>query len=277
MIEFNGDLRLYNASSYLSFTELGLIPMQVLEVAPPKPKVVSASPNNIDGTIDSTAQDMGIVHYANRTGSWSFKRNPYAPATFTQIKTAIMRYCGFWLDDIRLTNDIDEEGNLFSYNGRITVNEWKTSKTGEVITINYEIYPYKTSPLYSGDEIYEVHISSSGWSPSVDYIQFPTSDKPVSPKMHYWIYGSGKGNLSMHYKTYVVDRMNGRWTTRTRSEYVAIESDSNVKEGDIILPDFVVMNATKERPAKVDRLEIAMLTSDFTRMAVDWNCIGGVI
>ena len=90
-----------------------------------------------NGIIDLTESLTGYPVYENRTGSQEYiVLNSYKP--WDVIYSEIMNY----LHGQRM-KAVLEDDKAFYYEGRFSVNQWKSDKNWSLITIDYDVYPYK--------------------------------------------------------------------------------------------------------------------------------------
>lgn len=90
-----------------------------------------------NGIIDLTESLTGYPVYENRTGSQEYiVLNGYKP--WDVIYSEIMNY----LHGQRM-KAVLEDDKAFYYEGRFSVNRWKSDKNWSLITIDYDVYPYK--------------------------------------------------------------------------------------------------------------------------------------
>lgn len=108
-----------------------------------------------DGSIDITEALMRRPTYKNREGDFEFiVVNDYG--VWTERYTEIMEYLHGKSMKMFLEDDPD-----YYYQGRLSVNEWKSDQNWSLITIHYNVEPYKY-PKFTG---------TSGWSYSPMTVQ----------------------------------------------------------------------------------------------------------
>lgn len=99
-----------------------------------------------DGSLDLTTALAGRPVYKNRTGSWEF----YVENGFkdwTVLYSEIMTY----LHGKKLKAILEDDPDYY-YEGRFAVNAWKSDQNWSIITIDYEVGPYKRSLLAAGND-----------------------------------------------------------------------------------------------------------------------------
>lgn len=113
---------------------------------PPAQKVKTLDIPGGDGVLDLSTALTGYPVYQNRTGSIEFiVMNDFKP--WHMAYSDIMDYLHG--QTMRATLEDDPE---YFYEGRFTVNSWKSQKDWSRITIDYNVGPYKWSHLSSTDE-----------------------------------------------------------------------------------------------------------------------------
>lgn len=113
---------------------------------PPAQKVTTLEIPGGDGVIDLSQSLTGYPVYQNRTGSIEFiVMNDFKP--WHMAYSDIMDY----LHGQKMRAILEDDPEYF-YEGRFTVNTWKSEKDWSRITIDYDVGPYKWSLLSSTDD-----------------------------------------------------------------------------------------------------------------------------
>lgn len=121
-----------------------LIPRTRPVVNPPEVKVYQADIPGGDGAIDLTSVLTGRPTYRNRTGSFEFiVENGHKE--WHALYSEIMAY----LQGQKL-HMILEDDPLYYYEGRFSVNAWRSDPHYSIITIDYDVNPYKRY-IFSGE------------------------------------------------------------------------------------------------------------------------------
>lgn len=114
-------------------------------VNPPSVKTHYVDIPGGDGSMDLTEAISGKAAYGNRSGSWEFivvNSGQLVPNTsygeWHARYTAIMKYLHG--QEFRAVLEDDE---LYYYLGRFTVESWNSEKGNSVLTIKYDVEPYK--------------------------------------------------------------------------------------------------------------------------------------
>lgn len=114
-----------------------LIPSSRPVFNPPEVKAQYIDLPGGNGQIDLTESLTGYPVYKNRTGSIEF----YVENGHESWDVLYFKIANF-LHGKALTAYLEDDPG-FVYEGRFDVNEWKSDKWWSVITINYDVYPYK--------------------------------------------------------------------------------------------------------------------------------------
>lgn len=113
---------------------------------PPPPKVKTLEIPGGDGVIDLSQSLTGYPVYQNRTGSIEFVvLNGFKE--WQEAYSDIMDH----LHGQRMRAILEDDPDYF-YEGRFSVNAWKSDKDNSKITIDYDVGPYKWTLLTSIDD-----------------------------------------------------------------------------------------------------------------------------
>lgn len=113
---------------------------------PPPTKTKQVDIPGANGSIDLTESLTGYPVYENRTGSTEFYvANGYQD--WNVLYSEIMGY----LHGKEMKAYLEDDP-YFYYVGRFEVNQWKSDKYWSIITIDYDVYPYKKEPYESGED-----------------------------------------------------------------------------------------------------------------------------
>lgn len=123
-----------------------LIPTSRPLFNPPTVKTTTISVPGGDGVLDLTESLAGRPTYNNRIGSWEFIVDN-GHQEWYELYSEIMTY----LHGKRLTAVLEDEP-LYFYEGRFSVNTWKSDKNWSKITIDYDVGPYKKSIENDGSD-----------------------------------------------------------------------------------------------------------------------------
>ena len=114
-----------------------LIPSSRPLFNPPPVKTAYVEIPGGDGILDLTTAMTGKPMYSNRTGSWEF----YVENGFkdwTVLYSEIMMY----LHGKEMRAVLDDD-TAYYYEGRFTVNQWRSDPAQSLIVIDYNVKPYK--------------------------------------------------------------------------------------------------------------------------------------
>lgn len=122
-----------------------ILPTERPVFLPPKLKTTYIDIPGGNGTLDLSESLTGYPVYENRTGSFSFiVMNDYKP--WNERYTEIMEY----LHGKAMNAILADDPNWF-YNGRFSVDNWESRNTWSLITIGYNVNPYKWSVSTSAE------------------------------------------------------------------------------------------------------------------------------
>ena len=120
-----------------------LIPSSRPLVNPPNVRASMVDIPGSDGSLDLSEVLIGRPTYADRTGTWDF----YVDNGYGKWADRYSEIMGY-LHGQKMTAVLEDDP-LFFYDGRFTVNQWRSDPYYSRISINYEVGPYK---LYSATE-----------------------------------------------------------------------------------------------------------------------------
>ena len=134
-----------NISGKNTYTEWGLVPTSRPHVEPPAVKTSYVDLPSSHGRLDYTELLLGEVPYGQRTGSWEFTLRP--GATWASVYSSILAY----LHGKEHTVVLEDDPN-FQYTGRLEVSSWKSDQNRSIITIDYDLAPFKYGIHSTADE-----------------------------------------------------------------------------------------------------------------------------
>lgn len=118
-----------------------LIPSSRPLFNPPKQKTNTLEIAGADGALDLSEALTGYPIYNNREGSMEFLvMNDYAGYKWSDVYSEVMDYLHG-----KQMKAILEDDPQYYYEGRFTVNSWKSNSDYSNITIDYSVNPYKWS------------------------------------------------------------------------------------------------------------------------------------
>lgn len=132
-----------------TWTDLHLIPTERPVIAPPKVRENYVDIPGAHGSVDLTDILIGRPLYENRTGSFTF----YVDHTNEEYDRWDYAYDKL----LNLLNGfkkkiILKDSPSYYYEGRLSVNEWKTDKLASQITLDYNVFPFKYMLWRTTDE-----------------------------------------------------------------------------------------------------------------------------
>lgn len=122
-----------------------LVPTSRPVFLPPEVKTTEIDIPGSDGSLDLTESLTGDVKYKNRIGSIEFQvenRNNWA-----DVYSEIMNY----LHGQQMKAILDDDPNFY-YLGRFSINNWKSDKFHSLITIDYNVGPYKRETVSTAED-----------------------------------------------------------------------------------------------------------------------------
>lgn len=160
-----------------------LIPSSRPVFNPPSPKTKYVDIPGADWHLDLSTALTGDIAYEGRTGSFEFivdngQLSDYNASTWYMLYSEILNYLHGKLIKARLEDDPS-----FYYQGRFSVNQWKSEPHNSKVVIDYTVSPYK----------YEAFSSLEDWE--WDSFNFETDiireykDLKVNGSLEFIIYG----------------------------------------------------------------------------------------
>lgn len=114
-----------------------MVPTSRPVINPPEVVTSYVEVPGADGALDYTEALAGRPVYKNRTGSWEFMvLNGYQE--WYMLFNQLLEYLHGHTFSIIL-----EDEPMYKYEGRLTLNEWKSEEKNSVVTIDYVLNPYK--------------------------------------------------------------------------------------------------------------------------------------
>ena len=121
-----------------TYDEWKMVPTTRPVVNPPEVKTSYVDLPSSHGQLDYTHYLLGEVPFGQRTGSWEFVLKP--GVSWAIVYSSILNY----LHGVRHTV-ILEDNPAFQYVGRLSVNEWRSDPERSLLTIDYNLDPFKYS------------------------------------------------------------------------------------------------------------------------------------
>lgn len=164
-----------------SYRDFGLL-LTAKEIGSAKPKLEQVEVDGMDGKLDLT-DSLGDVKYENRPLSFTFTIIGNQPDFFEKYSEVQNYLHGEYM---RVVIDDDP---CFYYEGRCTVNSFKTSKRTATIVIDVDAAPYKQDIYGAGDDwVWDVFSFVSGIIYPSEYnisgslsVEIPVRKKAISP------------------------------------------------------------------------------------------------
>ncbi len=128
-----------------TYDEWGLIPTSRPLVNPPEVKTTYVDIPSSHGILDYTELLLWEPPFRRREGSWEFAVKP--GDSWASVYSSLLNYVHGKEHYVILEDDPD-----YKYQGRLTLNSWKSDPEYSVITIDYSLDPFKYSVRSSEDE-----------------------------------------------------------------------------------------------------------------------------
>lgn len=207
-----------------------ILPTERPVFAPPKPKTTYIDIPGGNGTLDLSESLTGYPVYENRTGSFKFRvMNDYVP--WYERYSEIMNY----LHGRVMNAVLADEPNYF-YNGRFTVDNWESGNTWSIITIGYNVNPYKWV-LSSSTEpwIWDSFNFSTGIITDTTFTDIYINSPSV------WIDKSFKSDFfgTVPISPTIIVSNSSNLNVRYVNEYLGIDSTIVLSDGNNKIPDFI--------------------------------------
>lgn len=120
-----------------TYSYFNMIPKSKITFNPPAPKTNYVDVPGSDGELDYSEVLTGSVTYSNRKGTLEFLVLGGSTA-YTTVYSQLLDF--FHGKELRCVLDDDP---LFFYQGRFSVNQWKSMEGISTIAIDYNLNPYK--------------------------------------------------------------------------------------------------------------------------------------
>lgn len=143
-ITFSKTLTLYNSGANSgklqgknTWTDWHLIPASRPAVSPPGISTKFVEIPGLSGALDFSEYLCGRTVYGNRSGSWDF----YVDNDHEDWEAIRMKVINF-LHGQKLYMSFEDDSSFF-WEGRFSMDEWKSEQTNSRFSINYGIKPFK--------------------------------------------------------------------------------------------------------------------------------------
>lgn len=119
-----------------TYDDFGLIPTTRLVINPPEPNLSYLEIPGGNGVIDLSETLTGMISYSNRTGNLEFLIS--GAKNWSELFSELMGYLHG-----RFMRVVLEDDSLYYYEGRLTLDTWKSNKNNSTITLSYNLAPFK--------------------------------------------------------------------------------------------------------------------------------------
>ena len=124
-----------------------LIPSSRPAFSMPQPSISSVEIPGRNGSIDTTEMNGKAITYSDRTGSFDFYvENGYWPSWSEAYSTIALYLHG------KKHKAVLEDDPMYYYEGRFSVNEWRSNASHSSISISYQVGPYKKNIYAAGSD-----------------------------------------------------------------------------------------------------------------------------
>ena len=131
-----------------TYDEWQMIPTSRPLVNPPEVKTTYLDNPGGNGSLDYTDSLTGTVLYGQRTGSWEFWLKP--EAEWANVYSSLLNY----LHGIKHTVILEDDPG-FIYAGRLKVNAWKSDQHNSLLTLDYNLDPFKMTANEGEDWLWD--------------------------------------------------------------------------------------------------------------------------
>ena len=213
-----------------SWDDWHLVPTSRPVFNPPKPKYKTLDIPGGDGLLDVSELLTGYPVYENRTGSIEFMVHNGYSEWYTAYSN-IMDY----LHGQKLRAILEDDPDYF-YEGRYSINEWKSDKKYSLIVIDYSVNPYKQSVYSSTEEwLWDPFNFRTGIALTRRFKNIPVTNEYVSHQFPDDIVGRAPVCPSFDVRT---DTGGGIYI-RFVNEHLGIDIEKHAPDGIRRYPEFV--------------------------------------
>lgn len=231
-----------------------ILPTERPVFAPPEPKTHYIDIPGGNGSLDLTESLTGYPVYNNRTGSFTFRvMNDYG--NWSERYSEIMEH----LHGRNMKAVLADDDQWF-YQGRFTVDGWKSGSTWSEITIGYNVNPFKWSVLSSTEPwLWDPFNFETGiiWEDTFNNVTVnsPNEYKELSFASHF--FGSVPISPTFQISGAPLTGVDIRFV----NTYLGIDKIMNFKNGSAFAPDFIFYGQTE--PYKIYVKGTGTISIDF--------------
>jgi len=131
-----------------------MIPTSRPLVNPPDVKTTYLDNPGGNGSLDYTDSLTGTVLYGQRTGSWEFWLKP--EAEWANVYSSLLNY----LHGMRHTIILEDDPG-YMYVGRLTINAWKSDQHNSLLTLDYNLDPFKMTANEEEDWLWDDYFNKT--------------------------------------------------------------------------------------------------------------------
>lgn len=135
---------------YNTFENWGLVPAERPSVAPPSVKTKYVDLPGSNGVLDYTELLLGKVPYGRRSGSWTFYTDEAKMKSLGFTWNTLYDQIRMKIHGVACEISLDDDYDFY-YKGRLSVNQWRSSKAFSTVVIDYNCDSYRYSRTCSDD------------------------------------------------------------------------------------------------------------------------------
>lgn len=241
-----------------------LIPTQRPSIAPPEVHKNSVEVPGMNGVIDMTDVLLGYPTYGQRTGSIDFYVDHTVPDwSWDTAYDTILN----WLHG-KKTKLILTDAPSFYYEGRLSVNSWKSDKMCSTITLDYDLAPFKKmvwstidnwewdpfdfqhGVIIDREQFIKIVEPPETKAPTDGWFTLPygtAGTQPIVPRIRIYAYGTfdetatkNAGGLKFRYK--FSNGVHGTTVTGALDFFDAdvVQIGTSMSQFEFVTPDFVI-------------------------------------
>ena len=262
-----------------TWTDWFLIPTSRPAVKTPTVKTSSIEIPGANGLLDTTEALTGYPLYGNSAGSFEFivdilRANKSWIEIYDELKT--------YFHGRELNMVLTDEPEYY-YQGRFKVNQWKSDKEKNLVTIDYDIKPYRRSIVSTIDDwlwdpfnfntgiVYDrafkgIVVETEGLE---DYQTFIfrsaiTGNMPVVPKFYADLTTNpDPTELAMNLRVWNVYRQSAPVNVTIHTSVVSSSNDTVVRKGTLYDPSIIIMNIDEYDKVKIEFAGVGVVDIEF--------------
>jgi proline-rich tail region repeat protein len=202
-----------------------LVPSSRPSVAPPEPKMTIVEIPGSNGVIDLTESLTGDITYGNRKGSWEFIVMNEKPILWSNLYSDILDFLHGQKVKIFMETELDSVyPSDWYYEGRISVKAWDTQDNYSVISMDYDLDPFKYERVAFSRTMTLTSAFNDNWLTNT-VVNAHVFRQPVIPKFNV---ASGASNVQVWFKGHAYDLIPGE--EQAVANIIFTQENSNANE-----------------------------------------------